>query len=635
MKGKSFAIVFCLLAAGVCGFSQTKADKEFEKARVLLSRHEEDKAEELLLKIAGKYPDYPNAPLALGEMYFARKDYGRAKAYLISVVEKDGKFDLNAHRKLADIYSFEQKPDSALLYLENYLHLAPETSANKLRREQAERLADCMRFRINALSNPVSFSPENLGSGVNTPFDEYLPTMTLDQAEMLFTRRTATQAGKVPEEDFFLAGGRGGQWTKSMKLAGSLNTEYNDGAGCISPDGRYIYFTRCYAPDSKGGCDIYRSRREGELWGEPENLGANVNSSAWDAQPTIASDNRTLFFVSNREGGFGGSDIYYSYLRDDGTWSKAKNCGEVINTPGKEMSPFIHPSNQTLYFSSDYHCGMGGQDIFYSRLENGRFSPPTNMGSPINTSSDESSLVVSPRGDYAIYASDREGGCGGLDLYRFELYKEARPLAATYLCGKIFDSRTKTPIRAEFEIRNIETGRIVSSGESDAVVGEYLVCLPVGSVYSISARAEGYLFYSDNISLVDNDASKPYEKQIELEKVEVGRSIVLNNIFFATNSSEVLASSNGELTVLVRLLKENPTLKVEIEGHTDNMGTADYNLKLSNQRAEAVKNRLVEMGIAPERLSSRGYGASKPVADNDSELSRAKNRRTEIRIREK
>lgn len=162
--------------------------------------------------------------------------------------------------------------------------------------------------------------------------------------------------------------------------------------------------------------------------------------------------------------------------------------------------------------------------------------------------------------------------------------------------------------------------------------GDYLVCLPVGSVYSISARAEGYLFYSDNISLVDNDASKPYEKQIELEKVEVGKSIVLNNIFFATNSSEVLASSGGELTVLAKLLKENPTLKVEIEGHTDNVGAADYNMELSNRRAEAVKNRLVEMGIAPERLTSRGYGASKPVADNDSELSRAKNRRTEIRI---
>lgn len=626
------AIVFCLLATGVCGFSQTKADKEFEKARVLISRNEDAEAEALLLKIVGRYPDYQNAPLALSEMYFARKNYDRAKFYLLSVVEKDEKFDLNAHRKLADIYSIEQKPDSALFYLENYLRLAPETSANKARREQAQRMADCMRFRITALNNPVSFSPENLGAGVNTPFDEYLPTMTLDQAELLFTRRASTQEGKAPKEDFFLASGRGGEWSESAKLKGALNTEYNDGAGCISPDGRYIYFTRCYAPDSKGGCDIYRSRREGTTWGKPENLGANVNSAAWDAQPTIASDNRTLFFASNREGGFGGSDIYYSYLRDDGTWSKAKNCGEVINTEGKEMSPFIHPSNQTLYFSSDYHCGMGGQDIFYSRLENGKFSSPTNIGYPINTSSDESSLVVSPRGDYAVYASDRAGGSGGLDLYRFELYFEARPLAATYLCGKIFDSGTKAPIRAEFEIRNLETGRIVSSGESDAVGGDYLVCLPVGSVYSISARAEGYLFYSDNISLVDNDASKPYEKQIELEKVEVGKSIVLNNIFFATNSSEVLASSDGELGVLVKLLKENPTLKVEIEGHTDNVGAADYNMELSNRRAEAVKNRLVEMGIAPERLTSRGYGASKPVADNDSELSRAKNRRTEIRI---
>lgn len=625
-------LVFSMILLSFACFSQSKADKDFEKARNYFIEGKDDRAEELLQKIKSKNPDYYPAYLALGEMYFAKGNLDASKHNLLYVVRNDEKYDLNAYRTLANIYEREKKLDSALACLESYLRFVVDNERNRKKIDEVSHKADCIRFRKQALLNPVEFNPQNMGVNVNSENDEYLATMTADQSALLFTRQTPAVSGKRPEEGFFISYKTGEQWQKAEMLPGVLNSGYNEGAACLSPDGRYIYFARCGAPGGWGSCDIYRSERKGAFWSEPENLGANVNSESWDSQPSIASDGRTLFFVSNRKGGEGESDIYYSYLRDDGTWTKAKNCGAVINTPGKEMSPFIHPSNQMLYFSSDYHCGMGGLDIFFAKLENGKFSAPSNIGYPINTEADESSLIVSPQGDYAIYASKQKDCRGGLDLYRFSLYEQARPIAVTYVKGLIRDSQTKKPVNAKFEIRNLENGRIVSSGISDKVNGEYLICLPVGADYAFSATAEGYLFHSESFSLSDADASMPYARNIDLERINIGKSLVLKNIFFETGSSKLLKESFAELNTLIVLLMENPGLRVEIGGHTDNVGNAEYNMTLSQQRADAVKNYLVEKGIAANRLVSKGYGFSNPIADNDTEQNRAKNRRTEIKI---
>ena len=625
-------LVFSMILLSFACFSQSKADKDFEKARNYFIEGKDDRAEELLQKIKSKNPDYYPAYLALGEMYFAKGNFDASKHNLLYVVRNDEKYDLNAYRTLANIYEREKKLDSALACLESYLRFVVDNERNRKKIDEVSHKADCIRFRKQAMLNPVEFNPQNMGVNVNSENDEYLATMTADQSALLFTRQTPVVSGKRPEEGFFISYKSGEQWQKAEMLPAVLNSGYNEGAACLSPDGRYIYFARCGAPGGWGSCDIYRSERKGAFWSEPENLGANVNSESWDSQPSIASDGRTLFFVSNRKGGEGESDIYYSYLKDDGTWTKAKNCGAVINTPGKEMSPFIHPSNQMLYFSSDYHCGMGGLDIFFAKLENGKFSAPFNIGYPINTEADESSLIVSPQGDYAIYASKQKDCRGGLDLYRFSLYEQARPIAVTYVKGLIRDSQTKKPVNAKFEIRNLENGRIVSSGISDKVNGEYLICLPVGADYAFSATAEGYLFHSESFSLSDADASMPYARNIDLERINIGKSLVLKNIFFETGSSKLLKESFAELNTLIVLLMENPGLRVEIGGHTDNVGNAEYNMTLSQQRADAVKNYLVEKGIAANRLVSKGYGFSNPIADNDTEQNRAKNRRTEIKI---
>lgn len=627
-----------LLCIGLClcvpfGISaQSKAEKKFERAVAMMAKTEYDKAEKLLLDIISDHDDFQPAYLALGEMYYAEKSFEKAKGMLLEVERIDDKYDFNAYMKLSDIYSREEKYDSAIVYLEKYLSLVPDSERYAERREEALHLISCFRFRIEALDNPVEFNPKNMGPNINSENNEYLPTMTADRSELLITRQILFNDGRQPEEDFYMSVRTEDEWGNARKVFDVLNSENNEGAGCISPDGRFIYFTRCYVQDGLGSCDIYVSERLDDKWGEPRNLGKNVNSPYWDAQPSIASDGRTLFFVSNREGGYGQSDIYYSYLQDNGEWTKAKNCGKVINTKGKELSPFIHPSNGRLYFASDYHCGMGGMDIFYSVLDNGRFVSVENMGYPINTSADETSLVVSPLGDYAIYASEREGGYGGLDLYAFELYDKARPVAVTYMKGTVRDRETGKAVKARLQVRDLSTGRIATESVSDSVNGHYLICLPIGKQYALAAQSPSYMFHSENFSLEGHNPEQAFEKDLELVPIVVGNSVVLKNIFYATDSYELLESSFVELNTLVRLLEENPTLSIVVEGHTDNQGSEQYNMTLSEKRAGAVVDYLKEKGIESARLQAKGYGFSRPLETNDTEEGRAKNRRTEIKI---
>ena len=587
-----------LLCIGLCLFvpfaisAQSKAEKKFDRAVAMMAKTEYDKAEKLLLEIISDHDDFQPAYLALGEMYYAEKSFEKAKGMLLEVERIDDKYDFNAYMKLSDIYSREEKYDSAIVYLEKYLSLVPDSERYAERRDEASHLISCFRFRIEALDNPVEFNPKNMGPNINSENNEYLPTMTADRSELLITRQILFNDGRQPEEDFYMSVRTEDEWGKARKVFDVLNSENNEGAGCISPDGRFI----------------------------------------WDAQPSIASDGRTLFFVSNREGGYGQSDIYYSYLQDNGEWTEAKNCGKVINTKGKELSPFIHPSNGRLYFASDYHCGMGGMDIFYSVLDNGRFVSVENMGYPINTSADETSLVVSPLGDYAIYASEREGGYGGLDLYAFELYDRARPVAVTYMKGTVRDRETGRAVKARLQVRDLSTGRIATESVSDSVNGHYLICLPIGKQYALAAQSPYYMFHSENFSLEGHNPEQAFEKDLELVPIVVGNSVVLKNIFYATDSYELLESSFVELNTLVRLLEENPTLSIVVEGHTDNQGSEQYNMTLSEKRAGAVVDYLREKGIESARLQAKGYGFSRPLETNDTEEGRAKNRRTEIKI---
>lgn len=603
---KIFLVLIFSVLFGSFGFAQSKAEKRFEQAVQLLRTNNVTEAQDELLSLRNKYPDFLPTYLALSEIYIAQNNIEQAKAELLAVYFKDKNFDCKLYLDLANIYLYQEKYDSVYLF----------TSSIPCKRyqEKIDKLKELADFRSFQKENPLPFSPKNMGSAINTEYDEYLPCLTADISSLLFTRRDKS-------EDFFISNNENGEWSKAEKLPSLLNSTFNEGAGSLSPDGRFIYFARCGAEDGLGSCDIYVSEKIGDEWQEPKNLGANVNSSFWDSQPCIASDGRTLFFVSNRKGGVGKSDIYFSYLKDNGEWTKAKNCGTTINTVGDEISPFVHQSNTVLYFASDEHLGMGGFDLFYSKIENGKFQEAINLGYPLNTAKDESSLTLSAQGDFAIYSSD-------LDLYSFTMPEQIRPIAASYIKGVILDKETSAPLSARLQIKNLKTGRLAHESFSDKKTGDFLICLAQGEEYAFSIACDNYLFYSENFST----ETQNQEKQIFLTPIKAGESIVLKNIFFETNSHSLLASSTAELNTLTELMQNNPKLKVLIEGHTDNVGNAEHNQILSQQRAEAIVSYLTEKGIEPSRLQAKGYGFSRPIATNDTEEGRALNRRTEIKI---
>jgi outer membrane protein OmpA-like peptidoglycan-associated protein len=372
----------------------------------------------------------------------------------------------------------------------------------------------------------------------------------------------------------------------------------------------------------------------GGKWTEPKNIGPPVNTPHWESQPAFAADGRTVYFASNRPRGAGGIDIWKTKIDDDDRFSVPENIGPPINTPGDEVSPFIHPDGKTLYFASDGHLGMGGKDIFVSRLmDNNQWSEPQNLGYPINTIGDELNLIVNAKGNIAYFSSDKEGGFGGMDLYWFELDESIRPQSVTYLKGRVFDQKDRRPIEAVVELYDLSTGELFSSIKSDVVNGEFLVCIPTNNSYALNVNKTGYLFFSENFDLVGvHSETEPYHKDIPLKNINVGEIVVLKNVFFDTDKFDLKAESILELNKLVDLLKQNKSIKIEIGGHTDNQGSQAHNKTLSQNRAKAVYEYLISKNIDKSRLTYQGYGVEKPVATNDTPQGRTLNRRTEFKI---
>lgn len=630
---KRTIIYICLLFVLSVVFAQKndKADKLMDKALTFLNQDKEDKCISTLLDISKQYPDYAPCFVALGQIYYSKENYTLSCQYYEKSIELAPDYDLNSYYRLGLMKKQMKEYSKAKEYLSYYAKNQTRPKY-RLRKEECEKELKNIDFILNAMENPVAFEPFNLGKNINDSLYQYLPTLTMDN-QLYFTER------KDNKEDFYFTefeyfGNNVFSVSKKQKLPSPLNSEDNEGAASISPDGRFLYFAKCNAKDGYGSCDIYVSERNGNVWSEPRNLGANVNSSAWDSQPSIASDGRTLFFVSNREGGFGQGDIYYSYLRKDGTWTKAKNLGAKINTSGMEMTPFIHPSNTTLYFSSDGHTGMGGQDIFYSKIENGKFSDPVNLGYPINTDADETCFFANSKGNLGFFASNSlQDNFGNMDIYAFELYPEAQPIKVITLKGKIIYDDLKKGNQALLEIKNLNTNRIVASTISDKITDNYLLALPIEEDYALSVTCEGYLFFSENFSLRNyNDTLFTKQENITLHSIKEGESIVLKNIFFATDSFELKEESNAELQTILELMQKHPKIKIEISGHTDNVGKEEYNLTLSKNRAISVKQWLENNGISSERIVAKGYGKTQPIADNNTEEGRKLNRRTEFKI---
>ncbi|RYY62941.1 MAG: flagellar motor protein MotB [Chitinophagaceae bacterium] len=628
-----FALFCCALSVSAQEYDPSKVNKKAQAMYNQAMERAQDgnltNAAGLLLQAIKIDPKYIDAYLSLGGVYGQMKNSRQSVEYYEKAFALDAgytmEFKLPYSINLASLGEFQKALDA----INEFLDKNPPKNSTSLKAAQYRKR--CYEFAVSyaAKLNERSyiFQPVNLGPSINTAESEYFPSLTIDQQEMMFTRRLGGR-----NEDFFNSRLRDTTWSKAAPIEGFVNTEQNEGAQNISQDGEWLVFTGCNRPNGFGSCDIYISYLEKDGWSEPENCGGWVNSDAWESQPCLSPDKRDLYFVSSRPGGFGGLDIYVSHQKENGKWGEPENLGPAINSSGDEQCPFIHADNQTLYFTSNFWPGYGDDDLFISRKgPQSDWSKPENLGYPVNTINREGTLFVTAEGTTAYYASDRADSRGGLDIYSFQLRDAVRPLKTFWIKGQVFDKKTTKGLPTSVELIDLASRKTVSMMRTDET-GNYMITLPTGRDYALNVNRKGYLFYSENFSLSRDYSDSVYQKNIPLQPLESGASIVLNNIFFDVNKFDLRPESAIELDRMVQLLTDNPTVSIEISGHTDNVGKPADNLLLSNNRAKKVVAYLVSHKINPERLTAKGFGATMPVADNNSETGRAKNRRTEMRI---
>lgn len=576
------------------------------------------------------------AYLTLAELYYDQRKFPEAAVNYRLAIAIDSKFYRTAWYFLgiSEFRSGNYQPamDALNAFVES------GTGSDKLRSESLLIIEDCL-FAVEAMKTPVRFNPVNLGDSVNTIFNEYSPSITADGKVLMFTREIESGGNQFfpgrKQEDFFVSYRLAdGNWSKAVDVGAPLNTPGNEGAQSMGAGGQYMFFTACDRKGGLGRCDIYLSYFNGKAWTEPVNIGPPVNTEYWESQPSISADGKTLFFVSNRPGGYGGLDIWYSETDPDGKWKEPVNAGDSINTAGDEVTPFIHFDGKTLFFSSNGIPNMGGFDIYMARKKNdGSWSKPVNIGYPINTHADEMGLTIESNGSRAYFSSTLNRA-GGKDLFWFDLPEEVRPEKVSYLKGRVYDNDTRRSLRAKYELNDLGTGETVSAA-STTDDGQFLVCLPSGRNYGLNISTRGYLFYSENFPF-DGDYSeyRPLVKDIFLNLLKPGEKLILYNILFDINSSELLPGSRNELDKLLQILIENPELSVEIAGHTDDTGSDDLNQRLSESRALSVVRYLTGRGVEQSRLTHKGYGKTMPVHDNTTAEGRRLNRRTEVIIKE-
>lgn len=523
---------------------------------------------------------------------------------------------------------------------------------------QAETIRANCEFAMNAMKNPRSFNPVNVGPGINTADPEYFPTITVDGKTILFTRRIKDE--RVPnfkqQEDFYVSQlNDRNMWGTAVAMPPNVNTLLNEGAPTIAADGRSLIFVACsdqsgdknYGENrtGNGSCDMFYTKKLGSRWTDPVNLPGNVNTASWESQPSLSADGKTLYFIRrvSKKGEPTDSDIFVSRLLDNGQWGTPTPLPRNINTPMQEESVLIHPDGKTLYFASRGHVGMGGSDIYVTRLdEKGNWSNPVNLGYPINTMYEENSLMVSPDGEIAFFASDRKGGYGQLDIYYFEMPEEFRPTKTLYFEGIVYDATNRNPIPGKFQLIDIKTGKEIIFAEADKLSGEFTVSLPLNREYALNVSYPGYNFFSKNFNMTNPEGLEAIHMDVPMVPITSDLPTVLENVFFDLGKSTLRPESFVELDKLYDYLVKNPTLKIEIGGHTDTRGDDKDNLKLSNDRAKAVYDYIVNKGVDAKRMTFKGYGETKTVVsdaeiaklstDKEKEAAHQKNRRTEYKI---
>lgn len=493
-------------------------------------------------------------------------------------------------------------------------------------------MKDQMDFLASQLENFRQIEKEKLPEPLNEFQLQYFPVLTADGEQILFTKRDGT--GNNDKEDIFMSFvSPEGNWSKPQSIAQTINSPYNEGTCSVTADGNILIYTSCDAPDSEGSCDLYIAYKVNGMWQRPRNMGKNVNSRSWDSQPSLSADGRILFFSSNRKGGFGGNDIWYSVMQNDDTWSEAKNLGDVVNTPKDEISPFMFFNNEILFFSSNGHPGFGGMDIQLSKVVNGEFSKPKNLGLPINDQLDQVALFITAQKDYAYFTelttSEKEHDRSL--LYRFKFPDEislGENLTVTE--GKVFNSKTGEPIDATLSLVSLTNDSTLYRFKADGKTGKFTMLYPDKAISGLYVEKKGFI---PKIYNVERDKIKNVKDlKVELVPVAAGEEFVFENVFFEFDEYSLKSESISSLKRLVKFLTENSNVNILISGHTDNVGNASYNRSLSLQRAKSVQEYLISQGFHQGRVLVEGKGDNEPMVPNTSPENQALNRRITIKV---
>ncbi len=593
------------------------------------------------------------------EVQIKARDFDGGIKSLEQAIERDGDF-AEAYLKLAGVYNFLRVEEAAFSNYERYYHVIPKTDINPkvarsiaaryYRRGQYDKALEVMKYYLSSfngvdlgkgdslllksieyafqsLIKPMVRETRKLSDSINRFRLQYFPVLTIDNRTMVYTKRDGT--GIQFDEDIVISHKENGEWGSAEGIAPSINTRFNEGACSISADGRTLIFASCEGRKSYGSCDLYYVIKKGDEWGKPQNLGKTVNSSGWDSQPSLSADGKTLYFVSNRPGGHGKRDIWVTKQKD-GTWEKPLNLGPSINTSRDEATPFIHFNGESLFFSSKGHVGLGGFDIYVSERTGNQWSIPRNLGYPTNDFEDQSGLFITADGKTAFY-TDEAGGRS--EIFSFKLLTDSLISdKASYLTGLITNKETNTPIEAKLELYDLVTQEKLYSTTSDPVTGRYFMAILGGGEYGAYASADGFLFEDFQFDLQSSVDLKPDTLDISLNPLRSGETIILENVYFEFDSYELIDKSRSELELIFRFLQKNKELKVEIAGHTDNSGSAAYNQELSEKRAKAVFDFLVNKGISETRMVFNGYGAQFPFNRDERLEDYSKDRRIEFRI---
>ncbi|HRH61946.1 MAG TPA: OmpA family protein [Bacteroidia bacterium] len=601
----------------------------------------------------------------IGKCYLYSNTKQKAIQYLEKASELNPGIDAELPYFLGWAYHLDMQWDKAIEQFKKFTKLSGSSASFlEMQADAKQQIIECENGK-ELQQHPVRVFVDNAGAEVNSKYSDYGPVISADESVLFFTsRREGTTGGAIDPalneymEDIYMSLKQNGVWTKAVNLGAPLNTEEHDANSGISADGQKLLI---YSANGHG--DLYESTLTGDKWGVAQSLGKNINSNGHESSACYSSDGKSIYFVSdNPEATLGDRDIFVSTKDEKGKWGKAVNLGSTINTPYGEEGVYLHPDGKTMYFSSEGHKTMGGYDIFKSVYENGKWSEPENLGFPVNTPDNDVFFVISASGKHGYYSSYSDKGYGEKDILLITFLGPEKPMVLnnednllasitapvketvlaptlvikeaqlTIMKGIVSDAITKKPLDATIEIIDNKQNISIATFTSNSSSGKYLVSLPAGKNYGIAVKKDGYLFQSENFDIPASAAFQEVVKDIALKSVDVGSTIVLKNIFFDLGKATLRSESTNELERLGKLLYDNPTLKIEISGHTDNKGSAELNKKLSDGRAKAVVDYLISKGITGDRLTYVGYGKDQPLASNDTEEGRQQNRRTEFKI---